>query len=149
MGQHEDIYAEVERRLETLKTNGDVVTVSRDLKHIADVDVHKMPAIYLTGGTWNNRKTPSGRYERDLLVSVYCYLRVSEDDSPLTAINAITHKVLDLFKPDTNSGIICDLGGRCLEFEPMRCAVLNEGRIDKNKAAFIIDFQASFRVSNC
>ena len=148
MGQHEAIYAEVERRLETLRTNG-VVTVSRDLQHIADVDVHNMPALYLTGGTWNNRKTPTGKYERDLLVSVHCYLCVTEDDSPLTAINDITDKVCCLFPPNTNSGVICDLNGLCNEFEPVRSTVLNEGRIDKNKAVVIIDFQASFRVSNC
>ena len=148
MGQHEAIYAEVERRLETLKTSG-VVTVSRDLKYIADVDVHDMPALYLTGGEWGNRKTPSGRYERDLTVLVNCYLRVTENDSPLTAINDMTSKILGLFEPDTSGGIICDLGGRCMEFEPLCCATLSEGRVDKNKSAFVIEFRASFRVSNC
>ncbi len=148
MGLHEVIYLEVEHRLETLKTSG-VVTISRDLKIIQDVDVHKMPALYLTGGTWSDRIVSGGRRERDLLVSVHCYVQVSESSSPLTELNDITEKVLNLFPPDTNGGIICSLNNKCDNFIPLRCSVLSEGRIDKNKAVVIIDFQASFRVSNC
>lgn len=148
MDKHEDIYLEVERRLETLKTSG-VETVSRDLKIVQDVDTYKMPALYLTGGTWSDRITSSGRRERDLLVSVHCYVQVSESSSPLSELNDITSKVLSLFPPDTNGGIICNLGGKCDIFEPIRAGVISEGRIDENKAAVIIDFQAIFRVSNC
>lgn len=148
MDKHEDIYLEVERRLETLKTNG-VVTVSRDLKMVQDVDTHKMPALYLTGGTWSDRIVAGGRRERDLLVSVHCYMQVSESSSPLSELNDITNKVLSLFPPDTNRGIVCNLGGKCDSFDAIRASVLSEGRIDKNKSVVIIDFQATFRVGNC
>lgn len=147
MDRHEDIYLEVERRLETLKTSG-VKTVSRDLKIVQEVDTYKMPALYLTGGSWEDYEAYGGRRKRVLWVSVHCFVNVFEDSSPLTDINKITKEILDLFKPDTNGGIVCNLGGLCDNFIPIR-ALASEGRANKNKASVVIDFNAEFMVGNC
>lgn len=88
-----------------------LVTMSRKLKHWADVQPIEQPALYLAQKT-ETAQPQTGLPPKWLLsVDVYVYVRTTGADAPGPVINPILDAVAAALEPDNPIRNTCTLGG--------------------------------------